>query len=378
MFSSSDLDELVAVEAEPAVSIYLPTHLHGRETRQDPIRLKNLLAQAAEQLGATRRSPEIETLLAPAHALVSDDAFWQHQQQGLAVFLAPSFARVHKLPIAVAEDLVLGRHLRIRPLLPLIEDAGFFWLVTITARQARLYHGSRWEFAECTGLDLPHGIAEIRGESEYEEGHNAMPGGRRGGLAKAQSFGQAPDEIRKTELIELLRRVAAAIEREIKRRPAPVVVAANPEIRGNFCEIAGWKEILGDGIDENPDALRDEELHQSGYALIRPKHAEARTAALDRLNIRLGSEEATTKPDNIVRAARYARVDTLFLSGDAQLWGEFDEASDRIIAHQGAGAGRIDLFDYAARMTLRHGGRVVPVAREELPPPGLAAAVLRY
>ncbi|HEY3908289.1 MAG TPA: hypothetical protein VGM07_00185 [Stellaceae bacterium] len=378
MFSSSDLDEVLAVETQPAVSLYLPTHLAGREIRQDPIRLKNLLADAAERLGATHRGPEIEALLDPARALVDDEAFWQHQQQGLAIFLAPGFARTHKLPIAVAEELVVGRYPHIKPLLPLTEEAGPFWLLTITARHTRLYHGSRWSFAECTGLDLPRGIAEIRGQTDYEEGHRAAPGGRHGGLAKAQSLGQAPDEIRKTELIELLRRVAAAVEPEVKRNPAPVILAANSEIRGHFREIAGWKEILGDGVDENPDALREEELHASAYALIEQKQSAARGAALDRLNARLGSAQATTKPDDIVRAARYARIDTLFLCGDEHLWGEFDEGADRIVAHQSAAAGDVDLLDYAALMTLRQGGRVMLVDRPALPPPGLAAAILRY
>ncbi len=378
MFSSSDLDELVAVEARPAVSIYLPTHMAGREIRQDPIRLKNLLAAAAEQLGAAHRGPEIEKLLEPAQALIDDDAFWQHQQLGLAIFQAPGFARIHKLPIAVAEELVVGRYPHIKPLLPLIEEAGPFWVLTITARHTRLYQGSRWSFAELAGLDLPRGIAEIRGQTEYEEGHRAGPTGRHGGLAKAQSLGQAPDEIRKTELIELLHRIAAAVEPEIKRRPAPVIVAANPEIRGHFREIAGWKEILGDGVDENPDALREEELHTSAYALIERKQSAARDAALDRLNTRLGSAQATTKPDDIVRAARYARIDTLFLCGDQHLWGEFDETADRIVAHQSAAPGDIDLLDYAALMTLRQGGRVMLVEPPALPPPGLAAAILRY
>jgi hypothetical protein len=40
MFSRSDLDELVAMDARLAASIYLPTHIAGREIRQDPIRLK--------------------------------------------------------------------------------------------------------------------------------------------------------------------------------------------------------------------------------------------------------------------------------------------------------------------------------------------------
>jgi len=83
MFSRGDLDELVAIETNPAVSIYLPTHTAGREIRQDHIRLKNLLSSAAERLTAQRRKPEIEALLAPVEALVGDDDFWRHQERSL-------------------------------------------------------------------------------------------------------------------------------------------------------------------------------------------------------------------------------------------------------------------------------------------------------
>jgi hypothetical protein len=95
VISRSDLDELVAMDARPAVSIYLPTHVAGREIRKDPIRLN----------------------------------------------------RIHKLPIPVPEETLLGDHFHIKPLLPLIEDAGSFWLLTISAKHTRLFHTSRWEFS---------------------------------------------------------------------------------------------------------------------------------------------------------------------------------------------------------------------------------------
>ena len=80
MFSRSDLEELVKFEGQPAISIYLPTHLAGREVLQDTIRLKNLLSAAAERLMASRRLPEINALLSPAQRLVEDGAFWRRRQ----------------------------------------------------------------------------------------------------------------------------------------------------------------------------------------------------------------------------------------------------------------------------------------------------------
>ncbi len=91
-------------------------------------------------------------------------------------------------------------------------------------------------------------FGKIRGMTDYEETQYASPVGRRGTLAHAQSFGEAPEELRKSELIEFLRRVAAAVEPRLKENPPPVILAAHPEIQGHFREIAGWRKIEPDGF----------------------------------------------------------------------------------------------------------------------------------
>jgi hypothetical protein len=58
MFSRSDIDEVVAMDAQPAVSLYLPTHIARCEIRQDPIRLKDPLFVVADRLAATWGRPE--------------------------------------------------------------------------------------------------------------------------------------------------------------------------------------------------------------------------------------------------------------------------------------------------------------------------------
>jgi hypothetical protein len=381
MFLRKDLDELLAIEAQPAVSLYLPTEIAGREIRQNAIRLKNLITQTADRLHAEWRRSEIDPFLARAASLVDDDDFWRHPENGLAVFLAPSFSRVHKLPLAVAEEEVLGTHFHIKPLLPILDDAGPFRLLAISAKHTRLYQGSRWTFVEVEGIDLPQGVGAIAGMTEYENTRYAAPTGRHaGGLDKAQSLGEAPEELRKSELIELLHRIAAKLEPLVAGNPMPLILAAHPEIHGHFREIAGWRQLQPEGIMANPEAMRPDELHSRAYAMIAEKCETARAEALERLNALLGSGngKATTRPEEIVKSARYSRVDTLFLSGDEHLWGVFDEAQGQVMAHGSPVPGDIDLLDYAAVMTLRQGGLVTLVGRAELPPSARAAAILRY
>jgi hypothetical protein len=100
-----------------------------------------------------------------------------------------------------------------------------------------------------------------------------------------------------------LHRIVPSVEPLIKHSPALVILAAPPEAQGHFREIAGWKEIRPDGISENPDTLTADELHRRAYALVEPKLIEARAAAVDRLNALLLAGKATTKPEEIVKAA---------------------------------------------------------------------------
>ncbi len=51
LFQIEDLRSLTERQQWPCISLYLPTHRAGRkETQEDPIRLKNAVAEAKEQL----------------------------------------------------------------------------------------------------------------------------------------------------------------------------------------------------------------------------------------------------------------------------------------------------------------------------------------
>ena len=67
ILNRDNLEQLSKQEDGLHVSIYMPTHPAGDQIQQDPIRLKNLLNQAQEELMARGlRRPDAEALLQPA------------------------------------------------------------------------------------------------------------------------------------------------------------------------------------------------------------------------------------------------------------------------------------------------------------------------
>lgn len=93
LLSIDELKALVDHAQSPCVSLYMPTYHAGTEVRQNPTRFKNLIKQAEALLqeNSSLRHTEALAFLQPAMDL-DDDTFWQHQEEGLAIFLAEGFA----------------------------------------------------------------------------------------------------------------------------------------------------------------------------------------------------------------------------------------------------------------------------------------------
>ena len=114
-----ELKELSAHSRELCVSLFMPAFRAGRETEQNPIRFKNLLKEAENRLSASgARPPEIQELFKPARSLVDDPLFWQHQGDGLAVFLSADYFKKFRLPLTFQESVTLARRFHFTPLLP--------------------------------------------------------------------------------------------------------------------------------------------------------------------------------------------------------------------------------------------------------------------
>ncbi len=387
MVSRDDIARLMSATAAPAVSVFLPTHIAGREIRQDPIRLRNLLGKAEERLvaGWGLRRPDAAELLAPGQALVEDGGFWRHQRHGLAVFLAPGASWRFRVPAELREQVVVARQFHVRPLLPLFTGDGQFLLLCISAGRVRLFQGTRFGMVELHEVELPESLLEVSAETDYEETLHAAPPARPRsagpvGMPSSHGFGESPEELRKSQLIEFLRRVASALEDQLGSDPPPLVLAAHPEIQGNFRAVAQLKTLLPDGVAENPDALDEADLHRLAYEMVRPSFLAGRDAAIARFRALRGDGDgrAASRIEDIVGAAHAGRIDSLFLVPDGQLWGRFDETDYRVEAHGSQSRDDVDLLDDAAARTLEHGGQVYLLAREDLPPGAMMAATLRY
>src|SRR5438876_1001622 len=135
-FSREELKGLLAQLERPCVSIYMPIRRESVSPQQQELRLKSLLRKAEEQLSALgSRRLDINSMLAPAHKLVTDSRFWEQPREGLAIFLAPEFFRHYDDTSFVIEfdDLVVvADQFHIKPLLPLLTGNGRYYILALS------------------------------------------------------------------------------------------------------------------------------------------------------------------------------------------------------------------------------------------------------
>jgi hypothetical protein len=384
VFTRTDLTTLIDAAPGVGVSIFLPMQKVGRETRQNPIALKNMLSEAEESLSQQGvEAAQITTLLAPAQALLDDYDFWQNQDHGLALFLSDAGMQTHKLPVPMAERVVTGPEFHIAPLLPLLDGDAPFVVLSATAEGVHTHLATRFEMLEMFVTDMPISI-ETMDEPDYEgnvQSHGfGRPNTGRLSMPKTQVYGDSPEEWRKGRLVEYTRRAAIALSEYLAGAPVDVVIVSDAEIAGHLAKSEALAPRIAGSVEVNPAALSSDELHEAAWDVMQPVRDGSRDAALERLETRLGQGDptASTDPEPLIIAAHEGRVEELLLAKDTALHGSFDPESGTAKVAEDQTAETVDLADTAARLTLRNGGTVRVVPADRLPTGAAMAAILRY
>ncbi|MGI8414899.1 MAG: hypothetical protein ACR2P2_01565 [Nakamurella sp.] len=364
----------------------MPTHTRGAEIRQGSIRLKNLLTRACDELTAIGlRKTEAEAFLAPAQALVDDYFFWQHQDQGLALFIDSGRLRQFKVPLPLSEQVVVGSGFHLKPLLPLLAADGTFYLLAMTADRVRLYTASRFTFAEVDDANLPVNPDADRSESDHQQPVPASPVGRPKagfvGIGHVWAEGDRPNQRHESRLGDFVRHTAVAVERRLASNPQPLIMVADAKTVGQFKKVSGinaFGPLLAGVIEANPESLTPQQLHDAACALMQEHLDAPRAEAEEQLDSLLGRHDprATAVIGEVVRAAYQGRVDTIFLPLDEAVWGRYQQDIDQIIT--GSEIEQHDLLEAAAVQTLQHGGTIHLLSETDPIDPQTAAAVLRY
>ncbi|GAA3789148.1 chemotaxis protein [Streptomyces phyllanthi] len=361
--SPATLADLRRPRPYPAVSVLTPTHRREPDNAQDPVRLRNVLAEAKKQLEtdpAVTRERRNDVAVQLDQALAEVDL--AHTEDGLVIFAAPGEHQVWSLARTVPERVVLSETFLTRNLVAAQAAERPFWVLSVSADRVTLWNGAGHRVTEerDEGFPLTRRLVE-NPDAERQE-----------------RIGDVRSTFRDEGTRHFLRDADTALGAVLRENPRPLYVTGEPAALSCLDDIG---TVTKDAVHVQHGGL----AHASAEAVwqaVRPLVAAEDRRNIDfvarELELARGRKEFAAGVDEIRQSAEQGRVRLLAVEENYRVTVRDDRGDHLVPAESGDLGAREDIVDEIVERCLETGAEVRFVPDGTLgDAPGIAG-VLRY
>ncbi|MER5177512.1 chemotaxis protein [Streptomyces sp. NPDC002896] len=361
--SPSALARLRQPRPYPAVSLLMPTHRREPDNAQDPVRLRNLLAEAKKQLDADpavtrdRRNDVIQQL-----ERATADIDLVHAEDGLVIFAAPGEHEVWYLARSVPERVVLSDTYLTRNLVAARASERTFWLLAVSAGRVTLWNGGPDRVVEERrgGFPLTRSLQDP----------DAEPRGQ-------QQIGDVPSTFRDEASRLFLRDADNALGRILEAEPRPLYITGETAALSLLRE-AGTAAKNATPIPHGGLAHRTPEaVWQAIQPVIAAEEKKEVASVLEDLGKARGRKEFAAGVDEVWQEANAGRLRLLAVEENYRLTVR-DDGDHLVPAESTDLDARDDIIDEIVEQALETGADVRFVPDGTLDETQHIAGALRY
>ncbi len=362
----SEILALASARTHPSVTIYLATTPLTEAAHADRTQLKNLGREAIAQLeaaGTDKRS--IWPIEAALEEVGSDDGFWAHQANSLAIFITPDSLRTFRLPSRLTSAVHVSDRFHIKPLLRAVTFAQDAYVLAIGRGDVRLIEVS---------ADLPPhavpvpGLPRDMGDAIGRRSHT--PRDRPG------ESGQATSE--NALLTRYARVVDEALRPVLSGHERPLIIAAAEPMLSIYRSVSSYAHTAPTGLGGSADHTADHVLAGEARGVLDQLHAGKIAELQSLFALREGQGRATTDVSQAARAATFGAIDTLIVDIDVTLPGMVDDETGAVTFAETDDAVTYGVVDEIVSRAMKSGAHIVSARKADVPGNGALAAILRY
>lgn len=376
------IQELLAADQAPCLSLYIPTHRKHNENLQDKILFKNLVRKMKESLLQKYSAGEVQKHLEPFEALADDNNIWNHPFNGLAVFSATGLFKVVGVHKSFEELAIVADSFHTKPLWQYLQSLDHFHVLGLTLRDIRLFEGNRHSLTEVElTADTPKTITEALGDELTDKHTTVASYGGSGGESSPMHHGHGGRKEETEKDTERFFRVVANTIYEQYTKPSgwPLILAALTEHHSLFQKVNKNPLLLTNGIAINPSSVSPDILATMAWEIMEPEY----NLKLDSLVARFEQARANGKGSDdykeVAVAAVEGRVDTLIVEADRIIPVRITNLVTGNTQKKDLINPKVDdLLDDMGELVMKMGGQVMVLPTDKMPSETGLAAIFRY
>lgn len=351
-------------EKGPFISMYLTTHNHPSESKQDRIIFKNLIAQAKDKLVTDYNKIEIEEFLEPLYTLEKESPFWSFNQSGLAIFLNEKNCYMYRLPHEIENHLTYNDKINFKPLIRMFQNVVHYNVLALNRDFFKLYEVNGKSIEEIhldptVMIKAKDVIGDQRTESFNTVGGFSAPGVQ----GMTHGHGGKKDDI-DIDTEKYLRYVEQTVYNHLtKLKALPIVLISLPKTHILYRKLNKNKHLYEKGIIKSPDSMTKDEILEETYKLIENFFMDELKRMTENARKSIELSKASEDIHQIVKSIKSKEIDTLYLLDDRKLYGNVNWDTQMIEINNKS---EFDILEELAEKTILQGHQVYIVDKEWL------------
>jgi len=287
------------------------------------------------------------------------------------------------MPVVPTEEiLVIEPTFYVTPLIPLMTNKEYFYLLVISKQCAKLFKADS-NGMQIVPIELPQSIEDVKrisgldattfrsSESGRRAPSVAMPGSVHG------AGGGNPDG--KDNILTYFEAVDDILwDKVFKTENAPLLLAGVEYEIPIYRNAADYHNLWPEALTGNRDRQETGSLYNDAMQVMKPYFEQKVNKALETYMNNSATGLTSSIAADVIPAAYYSQVSHLFVSKGEHIWGTFDEMSNQLVFHDTPDEGGEDLIDNAVVKTLANGGEVFLLEKERMPAECQVAALMRF
>lgn len=284
------VEKLLALEANPVVTITAALDPTRPGNDADRIRFRNLVAAAQHRIGSVPEQPERQRVLERLNDLVAEVDLGTGAR-GVVVVAAPDFGEARTLPFPVPDDVSIGQTPATRYLVQGLRRTPRYRILMVSDRPVRLLDAVRDTAVEIVDYGFPMSATIVRRDRRATSGRFALPPG-----------GDDSELWRR-----FYRQVDAALTEASRDDELPLVLTGVAESVRLFRDVSRNGAAVIGTVAGAYDRLGANAVAKLAWPTMQRELERRRAAAVDELRRAVATEVAVTGMDEVWQLGQLQR-----------------------------------------------------------------------